>query len=103
VTGLHWQHTVHGKPVKVRVKGAFILLSFVVLVCRYNFACFYFFQVYLWLIFLSLPLSFVSFISCLAETNRTAFDFAEGESELVSGLYTSHTTAAHTSTLQQAT
>ena len=64
---------------------AFILLSFVVLICRYNLAYFYFFQVYLWLIFLSLPLSFVWFISCLAETNRTPFDFAEGESELVSG------------------
>jgi len=37
------------------------------------------------LIFLSLPLSFIWFNSCLAETNCTPFAFAEGESELVSG------------------
>jgi len=30
-------------------------------------------------------LSFVWFISCLAKANQTPFDFAEGESELVSG------------------
>jgi NADH-ubiquinone oxidoreductase chain 1 len=73
------------QTISYEVRLAFILLSFVVLICRYNLAYFYFFQVYLWLIFLSLPLSFVWFISCLAETNRTPFDFAEGESELVSG------------------
>nr|AQP28799.1 NADH dehydrogenase subunit 1 [Amitermes sp. 3 TB-2017] len=73
------------QTISYEVSLAFILLSFVVLVCSYNLMYFYFYQVYLWLIFISLPLSFVWFISCLAETNRTPFDFAEGESELVSG------------------
>lgn len=73
------------QTISYEVRLALILISFIILIGGFSLISFYKFQIYIWIIFLSLPLAFIWFVSRLAETNRTPFDFAEGESELVSG------------------
>nr|YP_009975996.1 NADH dehydrogenase subunit 1 [Scyllarides haanii]QNK05440.1 NADH dehydrogenase subunit 1 [Scyllarides haanii] len=78
------------QTISYEVSLALILLSFLFLVGGFDFGLFSLYQEKIWLIWFVLPLSGVWFASCLAETNRTPFDFAEGESELVSGFNTEY-------------
>lgn len=73
------------QAISYEVSLSLILLRFFILCDSYNFINFIILQNQGWFIFFSFPI-FFCWISCgIAETNRSPFDFSEGESELVSG------------------
>jgi len=73
------------QTVSYEVRMALIFLSFIFLISSYTLNQFYYYQTIIWFMLVRVPLFFCWVTSIVAETNRTPFDFAEGESELVSG------------------
>nr|YP_010181249.1 NADH dehydrogenase subunit 1 [Bactrothrips quadrituberculatus]QVD42819.1 NADH dehydrogenase subunit 1 [Bactrothrips quadrituberculatus] len=71
--------------ISYEISFSIILMCFLILNNSLSLYDFYIFQKSIWFFFFMFPLGIMWLISCFAETNRTPFDFSEGESELVSG------------------
>lgn len=76
--------------ISYEIRLAIILLRLIWLINRFNLRGVLAGGGGIWNLLFVLPLRLIWFASRLAETNRTPYDFAEGESELVSGFNTEY-------------
>nr|WMC21007.1 NADH dehydrogenase subunit 1 [Abraliopsis sp. 2 FFA-2023] len=73
------------QSISYEVSMSLILLSCLVLAGSMSLSVVVKYQMYIWGFFVNVLMLLMWFVSCVAETHRAPFDFAEGESELVSG------------------
>ncbi|KAG5346609.1 NU1M oxidoreductase, partial [Acromyrmex charruanus] len=80
-----WAVRSISQTLSYEVRLIMIFLVLIILRERYSFLDFLKWQLYLWYLFMVIPLFLVFVLRIIAELNRTPMDFVEGESELVSG------------------
>nr|QXJ42303.1 NADH dehydrogenase subunit 1 [Stoloteuthis sp. GS-2021] len=73
------------QSISYEVSMSLILLSCLIFVGNMSLSLLMKYQYFVWIMFVNFFMLFMWFVSCVAETHRAPFDFAEGESELVSG------------------
>nr|YP_010944765.1 NADH dehydrogenase subunit 1 [Galiteuthis armata]WMC20863.1 NADH dehydrogenase subunit 1 [Galiteuthis armata] len=73
------------QSISYEVSMSLILLSCLLLVGSMSLSIVMKYQFFVWIFFVNFFMMLMWFVSCVAETHRAPFDFAEGESELVSG------------------
>lgn len=71
--------------ISYEVSISLILISCLILVGSISLRVVINYQLFIWVVFINFFIIIIWFVSCVAETHRAPFDFAEGESELVSG------------------
>nr|AIY61242.1 NADH dehydrogenase subunit 1 [Sepioteuthis lessoniana] len=78
------------QSISYEVSMSLILMSCLLLVGSMSLSMIMKYQFLVWVAFINFFMMLMWFVSCVAETHRAPFDFAEGESELVSGFNTEY-------------